>query len=149
MPAKKDKFDAVRKIGLALAGVEESTMYGKPALKLGGRLVACIASHKSAETETLVVRVDFERRSELLDADPDVYYLKDHYIGYPCVLARLARIHPDALRDLLAMSYKFVSGELRKRAGRLSPPAVPASRQRARRGARGTATPARKPRARS
>ena len=147
---KKDKFEVVRKIGLALPGVEESTMYGTPALKLRGRLVACIASNKSAEPDTLVVRVSFDERSEMLDTDPDVYYLKDHYVGYPCVLVRLARIHPDALRDLLSMSHRFVSGELRKRgAKKLSPRGGPASGRRARRGSPGQATPARRPRAQS
>ena len=125
-------------------------MYGTPALKLHGRLVAVIASHKSAEPGTLAARVSFDQRSELLDTDPDVYYLKDHYVGYPCVLVRLARIHPDALRGLLAMSYKFVSGEARKGgANRLSPRGGPASGPRARRGSRGRATPVRRPRAQS
>jgi hypothetical protein len=147
---KKVDFDAVRKIGLALPGVEESTMYGTPAIKLQGRMVACIASHKSAEPGTLAVRVSFDERSELLDTDPNVYYLKDHYVGYPCVLVRLARIHPDALRDLLAMAHKFVSGELRKRgAKKLSPRGGRASGPRARRESPARATPARRPRAQS
>jgi hypothetical protein len=34
--------------------------------------------------------------------------VKDHYLNYPCVLVRLARIHDDALRDLLRMGYEFV-----------------------------------------
>ena len=44
-------------------------------------------------------------------ADPDVYYLKDHYVNYPCVLVRLSRIHPDALRDLLGMAWRFVTAK--------------------------------------
>ena len=46
-----------------------------------------------------MVRVDFAQRDELLAAEPDVYYLKEHYVDYACVLVRLKRIHPDALRD--------------------------------------------------
>jgi hypothetical protein len=42
-------FDSVRKIGLALPGVEESTAYGSPALKVRGKLLACVPSHRSAE----------------------------------------------------------------------------------------------------
>jgi hypothetical protein len=45
----------------------------------------------------------------MIAAEPDVYYLKDHYVGYPCVLIRLSRIHPDALKDLLQSSWRFVS----------------------------------------
>ena len=104
-------FDAVRRMGLALPGVEESTMYGAPALKLNGRMVACIPTHKSAEPESIAVRCDFRQRAELLATDPDVYYVKDHYLNHPVVLARLSRIHPDALRDLLGMAYRFVSAK--------------------------------------
>src|SRR5690349_1024393 len=64
--AAKITFDTVKKIGLALPGVEEATMYGSPALKLGGKLMACIAVHQSAEPDTLAVRTDFAEREELL-----------------------------------------------------------------------------------
>src|SRR5256886_16481063 len=74
-------FDTVRKIGLALPGVEESTAYGSPALKVHGKLLTCIAINRSAEPGSLAVRVDFDDRAELLAADPDVYYVTDHYVG--------------------------------------------------------------------
>ena len=102
-------FDTVRKIGLALPGVEESTAYGSPALKVHGRLLACIAVNRSAEPGSLVVRVDFDDRAELLAADPDFYYVTDHYIPYNAVLVRLSRVNLDVLRDLLGMAYKFVT----------------------------------------
>ncbi|HEV3332236.1 MAG TPA: MmcQ/YjbR family DNA-binding protein [Bryobacteraceae bacterium] len=106
---RTSNFDAVRKIGLALPGVEESTTYGVPALKVNGKLLACIAVNRSAEPGSLVVRVDFDDRAELLAADPDVYYVTDHYVGYNAVLVRLSRVNPDVLRDLLGMAHKFVT----------------------------------------
>ena len=36
-PTSTINFDTVRKIGLALPGVEESTVYGSPALKVLGK----------------------------------------------------------------------------------------------------------------
>jgi len=102
-------FRAVREIGLRLPGAEEATMYGAPALKVGGKMFACIASHKSAEPNTLAVRMDFAQRDALIAEDPETYYLKDHYVGYPVVLVRLSRVHPDAMRDLLAGAWRFVS----------------------------------------
>jgi hypothetical protein len=102
-------FDTVRDIGLALPGVEESTAYGQPALKTHGKLLATLASHRSAEPGSLVVRVDIGDRAELLAADPSVYYLTDHYVGYSAVLVRLSRIDREVLRDLLGMAYKFVN----------------------------------------
>jgi len=109
MPRKPVNFDTVRRIGLALPGVEESTAYGVPALKVHGKLMACVPSHRSAEPDSLVVRMDFDDRAELLAADPDVYYLPEHYAGYNAVLVRLSRVHPDVLRDLLGMAHKFVT----------------------------------------
>src|SRR5262245_31378051 len=111
MPKKKIDFDTVRKIGLQLPDVEESTTYGSPALKVRGKLMTCIPTHKSAEPDSLAICVDFDQRAELLEAEPDVYYLKDHYVNYPVVLVRLSRIHPDALKDLLGTAWKFASAK--------------------------------------
>ena len=103
-------FDTVRKIALSgdFPGVEESTMYGAPALKLRGQLMACIPSHRSAEPGSLVVRVDFADRAALLAEDPDVYYITGHYQGYTSVLVRFSRVTPAVLRDLLGMAYRLV-----------------------------------------
>ena len=62
-----------------------------------------------------MVRVDFAQRDELIAAEPDVYYLKDHYVDYACVLVRLKRVHPDALRDLLRMAWQFVNSKAKKK----------------------------------
>src|SRR5882762_3342168 len=62
-------FEAVRAVGREFPDVQESTMYGSPALMLGKRLVACLAIHRSAEPGSLVVRTDFEQRSALLADD--------------------------------------------------------------------------------
>ena len=101
-------FDAVRASGAALPDVEVTTSWGSPALKVRGKMFVCMAAHKSAEPNTLVVRMDLAQRDALIDEDPSTYYLKDHYVGYPCVLVRLSRVHPDALRDLVLTAYRFV-----------------------------------------
>jgi hypothetical protein len=106
-------FDTVRAIGESLPDVEATTTWGVPALKVRGRMFVCMASHKSAEPDTLVVRMDFDQRDALLEEDPDTYYLKEHYLNYPCVLVRLPRVHPDALRDLVHTAYRFVGGRAR------------------------------------
>jgi len=118
MPGKKIDFDLVRQIALALPGVEESTMYGAPAVKLRKKLLACPAIHRSAEPNTLAVRINFEERDELIDADPDIYYLKDHYANYPVVLVRMSRISADALRDLLGMSWQFAKSSTKSKRSR-------------------------------
>ena len=115
MPKSTIDFDTVRNIGLTLLGVEESTAYGVPALKVHGQLLACVPANRSAEPNSLVVRVDFNDRAELLAGDPNVYYVTDHYVGYNAVLVRLSRVNHDMLRDLLGMAYKFVTREVASR----------------------------------
>jgi len=110
MPKSTVDFNTVRNIALAFPGVAESTAYGSPALKVHGKLLACIAVNRSAEPGSIMVRVDFDDRAELLAADPEVYYLTDHYAPYNAVLVRLSRVNPDVLRDLLGIAYKFVTG---------------------------------------
>ena len=117
MPKTAMNFEAVRALGREFPDLEESTMYGSPALKLGKRLVACLAIHRSAEPGSLVVRTDFEQRAALLAEDPETYYVTDHYLNHPTVLVRLARVQPDQLRDLLTAARRCVltHGEPRKK----------------------------------
>ncbi len=113
MPLKKmpgsAAFAPVEAIGRTLPDVEVTTAWGQPALKVRKRMFACIASHKSAEPDTLVVSMDFAQRDALIDEEPGTYYLKEHYTGCPCVLVRLSRVRPEALRDLLVGAHRFVS----------------------------------------
>jgi hypothetical protein len=110
-------FDTVRRIALALPDVEESTTYGGAAFRVRGRMFVCEPTHRSAEPGSLVVLVGFNRRDELLAAEPETYYTKEHYQNYPSILVRLARIHPDALRDLIGMAHGFISAK-----GKARPP---------------------------
>ena len=108
-------FENVEAIARTLPGVEVTKTWGQPALKVGGTMFACIASHKSAEQNTLVVKMDFAQRDALIEEEPETYYLKEHYVGYPCVLVRLSRVRPDALRQLILNAHRYVAaGKSRK-----------------------------------
>ncbi len=99
------RFDGVRKIALAIDGVEESTSYGTPAFKIRKKLVARIWE----DLETLVVRTTFEERAELMASDPARYFITDHYLKYPWVLVRLPKADVAALRDLLRAAVKLAN----------------------------------------
>ena len=109
MPRKTIDFETVRRIALELPDVEDAAAYGAPAIKVRGKLLTCISTNKSAEPDSLAVRIGIDQRAELVAAAPDVYYFTDHYANYPMVLVRLSRIHPDALRDLLGAAWRFVT----------------------------------------
>ena len=111
-----DAFDNVRRIGLTLPDVEATARAGAPVLKMGGCFLAGLATHPSAEAGTLVVRYGCDEREWLLEDAPDTYYLTDFYRKYPLILARLSRLGPDALRDLLHVSWRLTLDKVRRRA---------------------------------
>jgi hypothetical protein len=104
-------FDQVREIGLELPDVVESTMYGSPAIKVHGNLLACVPVNKSAEANCAAFGIDFNLRAALIKENPEIYYITDHYAKYPIVLARLSRIGIQELRDLLGLAWSFVSSK--------------------------------------
>jgi hypothetical protein len=96
-------FETVRRIALSLDDdVEEGISYRAPGFRVGGVLFARLR----ADLDSLVLRADFDQRAELMAADPDTYYITDHYLNYEWVLVRLSRVGADALRDLLRMAWR-------------------------------------------
>jgi hypothetical protein len=111
-------FDRVETIGMTLPNVEAVTRYdGSPVLKAGGVFMAGLASHPSAEPDSLVVRAELDTRALLLEDAPGTYYVTDYYEPYPVVLVRLSQIDRDALRDLLAMSWRLAMEKTGRRRG--------------------------------
>jgi hypothetical protein len=104
-------FAEVSKLGTALPGVIESTSYGTPALKVGGKLLVRLKE----DGETLVLRMDFVNRDLLLRAEPDLFFLTDHYLNYPSVLLRLTRVSRPRLKELLEDSWRLVTKEKPRR----------------------------------
>jgi hypothetical protein len=113
-------FASVRKMALSLDNVEEGMSYGTPGFRVGG--VLFLRFHQ--DSESLVVRTDFDQREELLAADPASYYITDHYLNYEWILVRMACVQADALRDLIRWAHKSAAAEKhrapcpKKRAGR-------------------------------
>jgi hypothetical protein len=101
-------FEVVKRIGLTLPDVEAGTRYDRsPVLKVAGVFMAALASHGSAEPDTLVVRADIEEREAFIEDAPDTYYLTEYYRRYPLILVRLNSVTEDALRDLLVSSRRL------------------------------------------
>ena len=105
---KGDIFSRVRRLGLKLPNVEEGTSFGAPALKVDGTMFACIPTNKQAEPDSIVVRLSFTERDLRLSFAPSIYYIKPHYEGYTCVLARVKLMDDDALKELLETSWHFM-----------------------------------------
>jgi hypothetical protein len=95
-------FETVREIAQTLPGAEESTSYGTPAFKVKGKLF--VRLHQDGES--LVISVNFDERAEMMNADPEKFYITDHYLNYPWMLVRMSKVRPDQLRDLLIGSWR-------------------------------------------
>ena len=98
-------YEAVKVAALALPEVEESTSYGTPALKVRGKLMVRLRE----DFQTIVVRATWEDRERLMAVDPETYYVTDHYLKYPWVLARLSTLKPGALKPLMRLAWQNVA----------------------------------------
>jgi hypothetical protein len=99
-------FDDVRTIALAWPGVEDETSYGTPALKVKGKGLARLRE----DGETLVViGVNLDERDMLMEAEPDIFFITDHYRDWPTVLVRLPRAEPDMIKGLLFRRWQAVA----------------------------------------
>lgn len=95
-------YETVRQLALTLPGTEEGTSYGTLACKVAGKLFA----RQHQDGESVVIRVDFEEREELMSAEPEKFYITDHYLNYPWMLVRLSKVGRDELSDLLLQSWR-------------------------------------------
>lgn len=87
-------------MALAFPNVEEGTSYGTPALKVKGKLFVRLRE----DPDSLVIKMPFEQREELMAGDPETYYITDHYRDYPwmrsmnCCKLLIAQHYPPAAR---------------------------------------------------
>jgi hypothetical protein len=97
-------WDDVVEIGTALPGVELTTAYGTPALKVKGKFMCRLRT----DPDALVVRViDLEDRDALLQGKPRVFFSTPHYDGYPYVLVRLNLVGKRQLSELLEDAWRL------------------------------------------
>lgn len=103
-------FDTVRELASSLPGVSEGTMYGSPALKVNGKLLACIAVHRSAEKNSLGInQISFEEREAMVAENPGTFYFTDHYANHPIILVRLSKVRREMLRSLIETAWRRVA----------------------------------------
>ena len=110
-------FPEVSELAKALSGVIESTSYGTPALKVDGKLLARLKE----DGETLVLRMDFVNRDLLLRAEPDLFFLTDHYLNYPSILLRLKEVTRKRMAELLEDAWRLVAPRRREPSGAKRP----------------------------
>ena len=104
-------YATVRELALALPDVIDTSTLRGIGFKVRGKLLACKAINRSAEPETLMVRVGAIDRDRLIAADAAVFYLTPHYLVNASVLVRLNHVSRKTLQAVLALAWQFVSAE--------------------------------------
>ena len=97
-------WDTVREIAGSFPGAEESTTYGQPAFKVGGKLFAWMSPDRAA-AGALALRVDPDEKLVLIETFPDRYFQTAHYHGHPILLVHMERIGPQELRERIEDSW--------------------------------------------
>jgi hypothetical protein len=95
----------VRELAQALPETSESTSYGTPAFKVAGKLF--VRLHQDGDS--VVVRIEPAQRAIRMQADPNAFYITDHYVAYPWMLVRLAHVHRDDFADILKESWRLMA----------------------------------------
>jgi hypothetical protein len=103
--AARVDFATVRRLALALPGVEDGISYRTPALRVRGKLLARLKE----DGESFVLRVGFDARDILMQADPKTFYITDHYRDYPAVLIRFATVDPSQLPGILEQAWQEIA----------------------------------------
>ena len=95
-------LETVRRIALALPGVEEGPCYGTPGFRVRGRILARLRE----DGETLAVKCGEDEPDFRMEADPETFFVTEHYRGYPIVVVRLNHVGRAALRKLLEHAWR-------------------------------------------
>ena len=97
-------WDDVVSLGTRFPGVEVTTSYGAPALKVRGKFMCRLRT----DPDALVLRViDLGEREALLQGEPETFFSTPHYDGHPYVLVRLESVDPVELAELLEDAWRL------------------------------------------
>ncbi|MFP5019228.1 MmcQ/YjbR family DNA-binding protein [Pseudonocardia phyllosphaerae] len=96
-------WDDVVRIGCALPGVEESTSYRTPALKVRGKGFARLRTEAEGG---LVLFCGLDEKAALLASGDRAFFTTPHYDGHGAVLVDLTRIGSDQLSELIEESWR-------------------------------------------
>jgi hypothetical protein len=111
--APRVTYQTVRRTALTFPHVEEGRSYGAPALKVKGKLFVRLRE----DLDSIVIKMPFDQREELMAADPQTFYITEHYREYEWILVRLSKVGEDALHELLQIAYRAASPRRRGKTG--------------------------------
>jgi hypothetical protein len=101
-----------KKIMLAMKGASEAPYFGKPAIFYAENFVGRV--HDKEEAVALRVGT-IEMRDVMLEAEPRLFYITDHYKPWPMLLARLKVLDKTTLKELVAARMGEIDAKAKKK----------------------------------
>ncbi len=103
MAAKRGvAFEQVAEMALAFPGVVARSSYGTPGLYVAKKFMA-----RLREPYVMVLTpVEDVEQQFLMGTQPEVFFLTDHYRGYPTILIRLSKVDSREMRALVEESWR-------------------------------------------
>jgi len=98
------KWEQLRKLARELPEVVEAPWYGTPALKVRGKGFVRL---KEDRRSVLFLLESVDEQEWLIRARPEVYFITDHYRGWPSVLARLSKLSVTECRMRLERAWRL------------------------------------------
>lgn len=87
-----------RQVMLSIPGTDERLWFHEPSVFIHDRFLA--KTHKKEDAVTLQVG-SMEMRNMMLEAEPKLFYITDHYRNFPFVLIRLSALTKTVLKEML------------------------------------------------
>jgi hypothetical protein len=100
-----------RKIALSVEGASEGPYFGKPAIFVAEKFLTRV--HHKEEAVVLAIG-SMEMRDVMLEAEPRLFYITDHYKSFPYLLARLSKLDKATLKDLLSARLLQIEAKTKK-----------------------------------
>jgi hypothetical protein len=90
-------------IVMAFPLTEKGVSYGRPSYKVNGKFFTRL---RREDESMVLMEVGFDEREMLMEAEPGTFHFTAHYKDYPCVLARIATLHPGSLKAFLERRWR-------------------------------------------
>jgi hypothetical protein len=103
-------LETVRKIALSFPGVEEAETFGSPNWRVKKGMLACPAGHVK-EDNVLALKVGTMESEFLIEAEPDIYYVTDHYRSWGGVLVRMDSISAATFRHIFEKAWRRLANK--------------------------------------
>src|SRR5690349_6355106 len=101
-----------RKIALAVEGATEGPYFGKPAVFVAEKFLTRVHTQE----EAVVLNIgSMEMRDVMLEAEPKLFYITDHYRSFPYLLARLSKLDKATLKELLNARLLQIEAKTKKK----------------------------------